>query len=382
MYAKSLTNVGIPPRPGVVNQTPLYKLTAEPPEPQASGTKDDTSGTDSENRHQNYIEQPWVEVRKSPGKGFGLFAVDRIPAYTKILEDDALLSLASNEDLPQLWEKHQLLPIELKQKFDDLSFPTTEKQKEEAIILKLQQRGYNFSVAEQMARVRSKFQANAFKNGVTLNAISNFLPASDRQKDMPWSYSLFSTIARINHRCTPNAHTHYRPQSCAQLLYALRDIEPDEEIEIAYFDLTMPLSDRQTRAQSWGFQCMCDACGSAGKLTTKGYEKELAALRRNVSATRVRKMNKSDYETIRDDIQKAIGVAMSPDYPWLKSALPNLWCNLSLILQKLQDVEDREVERALNTALEWESRITGDASPATQHLKEVLRSRALVTDKG
>ena len=72
---------------------------------------------------------PKLEVRKSPGKGFGLFTVYHIPAYTRILEDFPLLSLAEGEDLPHLWQKYCVLPADHKAHLDDLSFSEQQEAK-------------------------------------------------------------------------------------------------------------------------------------------------------------------------------------------------------------------------------------------------------------
>lgn len=297
---------------------------------------------------------PRLEVRESDGKGYGLFAVDHVPAFTRILSDDALLSLAEGEDLPQLWEKYLSLPSELKHTFHKLSAPSDHLQKEAGLVAKLVQRGYREDEAAEMARASSRFQANAFKTG-----------GGSR-----WLYALFPMVARINHSCTPNAHSHYRANSGAQVVYALRDIQPGEEIEIAYFDLTMPVHERRRRATSWDFQCQCPACCDE---LGEDYGRRLAVVHQSVSSN----------DTARPSdriarLRKAIDQAISEIHPWLAVALPGLYQNLATAVVQTQGPE-RQAQAALKGMHRWESRLTGADSPqsaAASRLAHTLDSKS------
>lgn len=85
---------------------------------------------------------PRVEVRPSTGRGLGLFAVDRIPAYTRILEDDALLALKRGEDLQELFVTYKVLPEDLRADFDALSIPSHYMPFAKGLTNKLRERGY------------------------------------------------------------------------------------------------------------------------------------------------------------------------------------------------------------------------------------------------
>lgn len=290
---------------------------------------------------------PRVEVHASSEKGLGLFAVDVIPAYTKILEDDALLSLANGEDLPQLWERYHVLPEQFRRAFEELNAPEHLITRESEIISKLEQRGYDFEEASKMARLNSRWQGNAIKTGATEG----------------WAYSLFQTFARINHSCTPNAHAHYRAGG-RELVYAIRDIQAGDEITIGYFDITMPLPDRQARAKSWGFQCSCPACSSG---LGEAYEEQLSYLHRHLSLD----SSYAKYDRLIDSTEKAISIALSTYYPWLVVALSKLYTALfhreSTKSEKLTKLRD-DIEKAL----EWETRLTGLDSPSSQQKRKLL----------
>lgn len=296
---------------------------------------------------------PRVEVRQSAGRGLGLFAVDHIPAFSRILEDHTLIGMVLGEDLPQLWDKYLALPQEDRETFDSLSPPAYQTGKEEALISKLRLRGYNDSEAREMARVSSRFQGNAFSAGMNGGE---------------WTHGslLYPTVARINHSCTPNVHSHFRASSGADFVYALRDIQPGEEIEISYLDLTMPRARRQHRATGWSFECRCPACsGTIGH----DYESQLALVHplKDVQTNPTREPGRVD------ELRRAIAVAESDDFPWLRMALTNLYANLAGALGD----EGHGMEVSLDAArkaLMWQERVTGPDSPRAYFLRRDLQS--------
>lgn len=297
------------------------------------------------------VTLPRLEVRPSKGRGLGVFALDRIPAYTRLLEDYSLLSMAHGEDLPQLWVKYLALPDEDRRTFDALSPPNHQLDKEATMISKLCTRGYGKEQAAKMARVSSRFQGNAFNSGMNAG-------------DWTYGYVLFPNVARVNHSCTPNAHPHYRGSSGAQYLYSLRDIEPGEEIEISYLKVTAPRLERVHRAQSWSFACQCPACsGDLGP----DYEAQLTTVR-NLSQVRG---NLQYHPGHVGRVEKAIAIAESDDRPWLRVALPHLYANLAAARSEAGHGRAAALEAAHLAAL-WQDRITGPDSPESYFLKRDL----------
>ena len=298
---------------------------------------------------------PRFEARSSSGKGLGLFAVDDIPAYSKILEDYALLSLAEGEDIPELWQKYSVLSPDEKREFDSLGFSSHQLQKESLLISKLRERGYGNDIAMNMVRVQSRFMANAFKED------------SDK-----WRATLFLTVARINHSCTPNAQTHYRPSSAAKVLYSFRDIKAGEEIEISYFGITLPYADRQNRTKSWGFTCECLACSTFGTPQSRKYERAVSQIRGTLDLALDRSSGLGPNVASATSANHAIVAALDPEYPWLVAALPNLYIYLA---SWLGPNTERQGERhaALQSALRWESRITGPDSPFSVEKRRQLK---------
>jgi hypothetical protein len=80
--------------------------------------------------------------------------------------------------------------------------------------------------------------------------------------------AIFATVARFNHNCTPNAAFKGIPsddakedESFVRVIYALRDIEPNEEMCINYLSTeTLPFFERRKKLLHWGFACSCAKC--------------------------------------------------------------------------------------------------------------------------
>lgn len=306
---------------------------------------------------------PRVEIRPSPGRGSGLFAVDRIPAFTRILEDDAIISLGEGEDLPEAWQKYRLLTTEQQKNIDDLTFPAeqhTEKQK--FITSNLQKRGYGHDEASKMAILNSRWQTNAFN-------------IEGDKTGSPFLRALYPVVAKINHSCTPNAHPHTRAPA-TQYVYAVRDIEAGEEIEIAYFDITMPRADRQARAKYMCFKCTCPACLPNDQLALSGYEQRLAVVHLHTSVD----FNTPNPRRYIDSAQTAIDIAQSTEYPWLVVSLTRLY--MALYSCRMQTLHSRKaIEEPIRKAMEWQEKLTGLGSPDSKKARTLLAMNPAFLDK-
>lgn len=74
-------------------------------------------------------------------------------------------------------------------------------------------------------------------------------------------YGLFPTIARINHSCVPNVFHSWNSFKKVETIYALKDIEENEEILTSYIDLYADRSSRQEQLKkSFRFDCSCKLC--------------------------------------------------------------------------------------------------------------------------
>ena len=349
--SKPATQLGLPDG-STQNVSTLFR-TFLPKPPIAFALHGDEDVRSNEQSQEIPSALPRVEVRPSPGRGSGLFAVDRIPAFTRILEDDALISLAEGEDLPEAWQKYCLLPPDDKKIIDDLTYPSSHlAEKQKSIITQLKQRGYGSEKATKMARLNARWQTNAFTT-------------EGPKIGTHWLRALFGQVAKINHSCTPNAHSHCRAPA-TQFVYAVRDIEAGEEIEIAYFDITMPYADRQARAKYMGFECTCPACSLTGHLALSNYEQRLAIVHKHISVD----FNTPNPWAYIDSTQTAINIAHSAEYPWLGVSLPRLYQALFSLRMRLQ-FSNTQLDEAVMKGVEWQDNITGPDSPESRIARKV-----------
>ncbi|KAK3058556.1 hypothetical protein LTR09_000120 [Extremus antarcticus] len=339
--------------------------------------KVDTSGSDVSTR-----PLPRLEVRQSnlPKAGLGLFTTEDIPAYTRVLEDSALLSLAQGEDLPELWQKYSALPAEDKDTFGQLSLPDAYVMKGFTMVEKLTERGYDQEEAMHMARVSSVFQANGFKTAGSVQQ-----PKTEGREGSEWAVALFPTVARINHSCVPNLHAHYDPSSGAQIIYSLRDISAGAELTISYFQITMPRAARQKRAGDWGFTCTCPACSGIDIFKDEGYELSLMMVQHALGGQFDTSKIFNGPTPAIENINRAIQIASRSFMPWLVAALPALYVKLGCLIQygysHRPDLFSEQYEKILSSlreAVVWESRITGPNSPPSRQRKKFMDEMAVI----
>jgi phage FluMu protein Com len=73
--------------------------------------------------------------------------------------------------------------------------------------------------------------------------------------------AIIPSISYINHSCAPNADTIYYYPGGPIVLHAIKDIQKNEEINIAYCDTKLSKKARQTYLKdNYFFQCKCPKC--------------------------------------------------------------------------------------------------------------------------
>ncbi|KAI1390792.1 SET domain-containing protein [Hypoxylon trugodes] len=171
------------------------------------------------------------------GKGIGLVATRKIRAGELIMaltpsvmvSEDAVKSLSKRDLSALLVRASEQLPSHHKENIEKLSTHSETKTQEE--------------------KLHKILETNSFRTGY-------------HDGDNPF-YSLFTEISRINHDCRPTCAYYFDHRDFHQRVLALRDIEPDEELTITYYDPIQTHSVRQEILhKEWGFQCACKRCSA------------------------------------------------------------------------------------------------------------------------
>lgn len=119
------------------------------------------------------------------------------------------------------------------------------------------------------------------------------------------SSAIFPTICRINHSCRPNCERRWQPDRKVETLYALQDIEPDEELTIVYGTECRRRSERQAEYQSrWRFTCQCECCQLTGEAQViSDYHRESA---HRIRGTVRNGMDSKEYQHILPRLKNAV----------------------------------------------------------------------------
>ncbi|EMD32694.1 hypothetical protein CERSUDRAFT_99070 [Gelatoporia subvermispora B] len=103
---------------------------------------------------------------------------------------------------------------------------------------------------------------NGFEASGILAVFQSVLPEMNNQRTT-LNHSFVTTgkiISRANHSCKPNAGVFVDPRSLSMQLIATKDIAQDEEIVVAYCNLTSQYANRKKELDPYGFVCACSLC--------------------------------------------------------------------------------------------------------------------------
>lgn len=211
-----------------------------------------------------------LSVQQRPGKGLALIAARPLRAGSLILRDTPLISLRPNEDLPELASAYDALSPAQQESYSALSAPA-HSPRIDNLTAKLRARGMSEAAIQRLARVAAIFYANAFN-----------LRASGSEDGGPVTLrAVFARVARANHSCAPSAHAVYVPAEDGaegeMRVTMLRDVQPGEEVTLAYFSPLGTRAERQERARDWGFVCGCEVCGHGDEEGGADAEESTAA---------------------------------------------------------------------------------------------------------
>ncbi|KIH88920.1 hypothetical protein SPBR_07524 [Sporothrix brasiliensis 5110] len=216
-------------------------------------------------------DQPWYELRTSPGKGIGAFATRRIPKYTRVLVEAPQFvvvppgptrssSTTSPSFAPRTSSGGDIVS-QIQTSFERLS-PANQ-----AIFEACHE--HRFPGEPDSGRAFYIFRSNAF----------SIVPVDVRDTGrwgMHWG--MFPRMARLNHSCRPNVANLWVPEYyCGggngdgdgdtarghHVVWATRDIAPGEELLISYVSLLQDTEARQRSLIQFGFRCDCCVCSMA-----------------------------------------------------------------------------------------------------------------------
>jgi hypothetical protein len=175
----------------------------------------------------------YYDIRPSPGKGNGAFALKDIAAGTRILVDQALF--ITNQPMPHVKEQ------DVRKLVSQLEAPARKQ------FLALPLDSLNCNVSEELIH-SAKFYSNMFQiRGEPLAGC-------------------FCHASRFNNSCAPNCAittTSRRQQQCR----TIKDVLAGDELTFAYKEdyLMMPTKDRQEDMAMSGFRCQCNLCSLPAK---------------------------------------------------------------------------------------------------------------------
>ncbi|RPA84054.1 SET domain-containing protein [Ascobolus immersus RN42] len=213
------------PKPSVAAAS--TSLDSDSPEPQIPSLLNENADIPSTET------TPLFSVSHLPQKGLALVATSPIPAGTRILSEEPVLTLPPKYTALLAAGTYKPVLKALTEQYNDLA----PEQREQVLLL-------------------SNPLANDFPHSLLGTFVSNA-----RELDEVSGMGLALNVARVNHSCVPNAVTHWNRETECLNLHAVRDIEVGEEVTLGYIMLVKSgVERRRELRERWRFDCKCEAC--------------------------------------------------------------------------------------------------------------------------
>ncbi|KAF5562844.1 SET domain-containing protein [Fusarium napiforme] len=182
-------------------------------------------------------------MMKEMADGHGLFAKELIKAGTRIIHEKPILAVSQEETKTKteyrcVVDQVANLDDSDKQRLMDL-YHNDKKLREFSFLQGQPCPGTDLDAGIVLA----KFYTNAAN--ITFGGLE---------------CGLFTTFCRMNHSCTPNICWVYDEPTGFMEVYAVRDIDKDEEITNSYIEVAISHEARTKELSNWGFTCRCTAC--------------------------------------------------------------------------------------------------------------------------
>ncbi|KAH9827925.1 SET (Su(var)3-9, Enhancer-of-zeste, Trithorax) domain [Teratosphaeria destructans] len=190
-----------------------------------------------------------IEVRATEDKGFATFATKFIAAGSCILKEHPLMVIKGGNFVSEVYPSYCQLDAAARAKFDRLHCFKRDIFEQTARIHVLggdkETTGDVEAFISEQVRVMSTFACNVF-------GMSGL------------GQGICYEASRFNHSCRPNAHHSYNPNLKKEVIYAIRDIQPGEEICLNYMGGGASYQSNEERRErlfrDYGFYCTCPAC--------------------------------------------------------------------------------------------------------------------------
>ncbi len=205
-------------------------------------------------RHEPAVVSPSkYEIKPAPGKGLGMFSSDMIKRGTRILDEEALMTVSGmsySAILPGFID----LGLEKKAIFMSLAGAEDEEEAENLawylseVEKNVDPGAQNSMSYKDQAEVQLIFRSNSFD--IT-----------------PHTSGIFPVASRMNHSCIPNVYHTWNSNINRLTVHALRNIEPGEELLTTYIPAVLTLEQRNDEEHlgNYGFTCTCRACDPDSK---------------------------------------------------------------------------------------------------------------------
>jgi len=190
----------------------------------APSSEKDSAATPNTSSNGTFIISDLYDLRAVPGRGKGLIATQPIAAGTQIISEAPLFT---TESLTSLATQERDLAVLVR------ALP---KESQRALLLLHN----NNPGSEPFSNI---VRSNAYPLGPSSNI-----------------GAIFPTVARINHSCLPNAQHAWNTTLKQETVYAIRDINKDDEITLSYSTGGASKERRETLKKYFGFDCSCELC--------------------------------------------------------------------------------------------------------------------------
>ncbi|KAH7631668.1 hypothetical protein B0T09DRAFT_397105 [Sordaria sp. MPI-SDFR-AT-0083] len=325
-------------------------------------------------------------ISSIPGKGLGLIATTRIPRGSVILSSHPTLMIdyrVFDELLRTDYMSLQAAAIS--------SLPSAHR----SAFFHLYTQSKNDTAGGRLSRIAqtdSIITTNAFDISASPRSPFNPAPpepkqADDDDDDDTWYTVFASPISRLNHDCRPNADYRFDwEKGLVQVITAVRDIFPGEEITISYIN---PLQSRHARQKHlrtvWGFDCSCELCS-----------RSLTKVRRTGESDRRVKLIKKVRRLLREEGKDGESSKVQGNGEWERTKMAELLVSLYKMeglwgmVHETYAVAAREYNKAgeawmamkwAGLAVEFGTMVLGELDEEVREMKELARDPWIVERK-